>query len=248
MRHVRRGNVEVRHHLRRLRARLNAVHLNHLHAALRDVRIHPVANGAHVRSIERRACQRTRHALGIVGHAHLAIAVVVAGDQIRGGQDILDGRVEPSIDAVSDQLAADQQDEHGRNQRHAEQDRHQFSAEARERQRSAPLDDQLDHVPREHERQTQQDREVGCPEAVEDELGEEIGRQARGTVGERDDAAQRGKQQDHPGEDEPRVVAQRPARGRSRRAPHSFAFNRSLSSLMNSPISRKCRYTDAKRT
>ena len=29
---------------------------------------------------------------------------------------------------------------------------------------------------------------------------------------------------------------------------HSFTFSRSLSSFMNSPISRKCRYTDANRT
>ena len=33
-----------------------------------------------------------------------------------------------------------------------------------------------------------------------------------------------------------------------RDAPYSFAPSRSFSSVMNSPMSRKCRYTEAKRT
>ncbi len=156
--------------------------------------------------------RRRGDALRVGRDARLPIAVVVARNQIGGRQDFLDRRVEPAIDAVPDQLAADEQHEHGGNQRHAEQHGDELSAEARERQRPPPLDDQLDDVAREHEREAEQDREVGGPEAVEDELGEEVGRETRRAVRERDDADERGEQEDHAREDEPRVVAQRAAR------------------------------------
>ena len=141
--------------------------------------------------------QSAGQALGVGGDARLPIAVVVARDQIGGGEHFFDRRVEPAIDAVANQLAADQQDEHGGNQRHAEQHRHELAAEARERQRAAPLDDELDDVAREHEREAEEDREVGRPQAVEDEFGEEIGREPGRAVRERDDPRQRGEQDDH---------------------------------------------------
>ncbi len=118
---------------------------------------------------------------GVGRDASLPIAVVVARNQIGRRQHLFDRRVEPAIDAVPNQLAADQQHEHRGDQRHAEQHRDELSAESRERQRAPPLDDQLDDVAREHEREAEQNREVRRPQAVQDEFGEEVGRQARPT-------------------------------------------------------------------
>ena len=72
----------------------------------------------------------------------------------------------------------------------AEQQRDQLGAEARERQRLAALDDQLDDVAREHEQERRQHREVGGRERVEHELAEEVGREPRRAVGDRDERDQ----------------------------------------------------------
>ena len=93
-----------------------------------------------------------------------------------------------------------------------EQDGDELSAESRKRQRPPPFDDQLDHVAREHEREAEQNREVGGPQAVQNKFREEVGREAGRAVRERDDADERGEQDDHAREDEPRIVAQRAAR------------------------------------
>ena len=49
-----------------------------------------------------------------------------------------------------------------------------------------PLDDQLDDVARQHEDQRRQHRQVGGRQRVEDELAEEVGREPRRAVGDRE--------------------------------------------------------------
>ena len=211
-RHVRRRDGDIRHHLGRLRAGGDAVHLHHLHAPLGHLGKDAIADRADVGAIERGPRQDARKAPCLGRDARLPIAVVVARDQIGGRQHLLDRRVEPAIDAVPDELAADEQHQDRRDQRHPEQHGDELSAESRERQRPPPLDDQFDHVAREHEREAEQNRQVGGPQAVQHRLGEEVGGQAGRAVRERDDADERGDEDDHARQDEPRVVTQRAAR------------------------------------
>ena len=217
LRQIRRGrrHVHVRHHRDPCAARHDAIHLNHLHAALRHFRKDEIAHGAHIGAVDAQRAERARDAGGVVGDAHLPVVVVVAGDVLGGRQHFFDGRVEPAVHAVADQLAADDQHQHGRNERHAQQDRHQLGAESRKRQRFAALDDQLDDVARQDEREAEQNRDVRRPQGVQHELGEEIGGQARGAVRQGDDARQCGEQEQHAGKNEARIVAQRTTRRRS---------------------------------
>ena len=81
-----------------------------------------------------------------------------------------------------------------------EQHGHELGAEARERQRAPPLDDQLDDVARQHEHQRDQHRQVGDRQRVEHDLGEEVGREAGGAAGERDERDERADQQGDAGQ------------------------------------------------
>ena len=82
------------------------------------------------------------------------------------------------LDAPANQFAADRQDEYGRHESHADQERDEFRAEARERQSAAPFDHQLDDVAREDEHQRHEHGEVRRRERVKDKLRGEIGREA----------------------------------------------------------------------
>ena len=99
-----------------------------------------------------------------------------------------------------------------------EQRRHELGAEARERQRAAPLDDQLDDVAREHEDERHQDREVGGRERVEHELGEEVGRERRRAVRQREQPGERADERGDAEQDQLGVVEERPAACGRRRA------------------------------
>ncbi len=190
----------------------DAIHLHHLHASLRDVGKDAVPDDSHVGPVKGSPGQCSGETPRIGRDASLPIAVVITRDEVGRREHFLDRRVEPAIDAVPDQLATDKQHEHRRDQRHPEEDRDELSAESRERQGPPPFNDQLDHVTREHEGEAEQDREVCGPQAVQDSFGQEIGSQPGRAVCKRDDADERGQQDDHAHEDEPRVVAQRAAR------------------------------------
>ncbi len=212
LRHLGRGDGDIGHRFGRLRTGDHAIDFDHLHASLHHLRHNPIAHRSDVGAVERRCRQHACHSPGVGRHPFLTIAVVVARDQIGGGEHFLDRRAEPAIDAVANQLAAHEQDEHGGNERHAEQHGHELPAEARERQRAAPLDDELDDVAREHEREAEEDREVGRPQPVKDEFGEKVGRESGRSIRQRNNPHQRGEQDDHACQNEPRIVAQRAAR------------------------------------
>ena len=95
-----------------------------------------------------------------------------------------------------------------------EQQRHQLGAEPRERQAAAAFDDDLDDVACEHEDERREHREVGGGERVEDELGQEIGREARRPVGQRQNGDESHDQDHHRRQDERRVVAEASLFGR----------------------------------
>ena len=156
--------------------------------------------------------------------------VIVAGNRVRRRQYVFDRRVEPPIDAGANQLAADDEHEQRWNKRHPKEHRHELGSEARERQSLAALDDQLDDVARQNEREAEQHREVGCPQRVQHELGEKVRREAGRSVGQQHDADQGRHQQQHARENEPRIVAKRPpalrrlaARPRWRKRRRKFA-------------------------
>ena len=195
------------------------------------------------------AGDRFRDPVRVVGDEQLVFAIVVARDLIRRRENLVHRRVEPAFDARADQLAADDEDERGGHDGHRHQDGDELGAEPRERQRPPPLDDDLDQVAGQHERQRREHRHVGGDERIEHELGEELGREAQ-AVGRDEHRHEHRHEHGDADEDETRTVAKSPAR-RIERAEHqdySFGFSRSLSSFMNSPMSRKCRYTEAKRT
>src|SRR5262249_50329587 len=77
--------------------------------------------------------------------------------------------------------------------------------------------DDLDNVPRQHEHQRGEHRQVGGGEAVEDEFAEEVRREARGAA-DREQRREDDDQRDDADENQPRIVAERPARRRRRRS------------------------------
>ncbi len=163
LRQIRRRHIHVGDHAGRSAARQHAIHLDHSHPALRHLGKDEVAHRADIRPVDVQSAQRPRNARCVIGHPHLPIVVVIAGDVFRRGQYFLDRRVEPPVHAVADQLAAHDQHQHGRNDRHAQQNRHQLCAESRERKGFAALDDQLDDVAGKHEGEAEQNRDVGRP-------------------------------------------------------------------------------------
>ena len=144
--------------------------------------------------------------------------VVVAGDLVRRRQDLVHRRVEPAVDAGADQLAADDQHEHRRDERHPEQQRDQLRAEPRERQRPAPLDDQLDDVARQHEAPAPRASSGRRPTArrARTRSGSPASSRRRPVREEQRGDERHGEQQDA-AEDQPRVVAERPAAARGER-------------------------------
>ena len=239
----------------RLRARRthDAIDLDQADALLRNLRRDHRADGLDVGRQEPVGVDRARDAGAVAEHEPLPLLAIVAGNLVRRLQDLFDRRAEPVRRGAPDQLAPDDEHQHRRDDGHREQRRNELRPEAGERQRPAPLDDQLDDVPREVEDEHADEREIHEDEGVQHDLAEEIGIQLRGLLtGEDDERHERPDEQRERRDDQPRVVAERPASGRSvrRRRPgggsrerhrSSFALSRSFSSVMNSPMSRKWR-------
>ena len=201
-------------------------HLHDLHALKGHVRRDQVANRPDVggSQIDRR--QRARETARVVADEHLPLVVVVAGNLVGRREDVFHRRVEPVVDARANELAAGNQHEHGRHDGHAEQHGDELRAEPGERQRAAPLHDQLDDVAREDEDQRRQHRQVGRRQRVEDDLTEEIGREPRRAVGDGRDGDEDRDERGDAGQNEPGVVAKRPPARRRTRRRGSGAFRR----------------------
>ena len=153
----------------------------------------------------------------MIARDHLLLVVIVARDLIGRRQNLGHRRVEPAIDVRADQLAADDEHQHGRHERHAEQQRDELRSEPRKRQRLSPLDDQLDDVASQHEQERHDHCQVRGRQTVEDELAQEVWRKA-GRAACRDEQRRKSDEEDDDaGEDQPRVVAERTARRCRRR-------------------------------
>ena len=229
------------------------VDLDHLHPLLRDVGREPIANRADVGGGQIDARQRSRHAVGLIGHQLLALVVVVARNPIGPCQDFVHRRVEPPVDVRPNQLAADQEHDNGRHERHSQQQRHQLRAEPREGQAAPPFDDKLDDVARQDEHQRDQHREICGRQRVQNEFGQKIRREPRTAVGDGHNRHQRGDEHGDTGQDQFRIVTKpaspgrrgregRPA-GASRRdrrdgSRHFFSFQLSVTALSSSPLLR----------
>ena len=165
------------------------------------------AHGVRIATLNRRRRHRAGQASRVLRDHRLVLAVVVAGDPVRRRQHVVNRLRHPFLRAASDQLAADDQHQHRRDDRQPEQREHELGAEARERQAAAPLDDQLDDVARQDEHQREQHREVGGRERVEHDLGEEVRVQLGGSIRERDHRDEGDEQDRDAEEDQPGIVA-----------------------------------------
>ncbi len=145
----------------------------------------------------------------MIADEHPALAVVVARNPVRRREHFVHRRVEPAVHVRADQLAADDEHEDRRNEGHPQEQQHELGAEPRERQRLAPLDNQLDDVARQDEQERREHREVRGRQRVQDELAEEVGREAR-TARDDDERHERRDEHGDARENQPRVVAERP--------------------------------------
>src|SRR5580765_6151155 len=142
----------------------------------------------------------------------LPLVIVVARNLVGRRQDLVHRRVEPAVDARANQLAANDQHEYRRYERHGQQQDNQLGTEARERQRLPPFDDQLHDVARQYEDERDQHRQIGGRERVEYELAEEIRREPRGAAGDGQQRDQDADKNGDTGENQPRVVPEGTAR------------------------------------
>ena len=191
-----------------------AVDLDQPDASWRHFRFDRPAHGVEIARLDRGDRDRPGDPRGVAGDALLPLAVVVLRDPRRRCQHVVDRLAEPLLGAAANQLAADDEHEDARHDRQAEQRQHELGAEPRERQAAAALDHELDDVAREDEDERHEHRQVGGGERVEHDLGQEVGVELGRAVGEPDHRHERGDEDEDAEEDEPRVVAKRPALGR----------------------------------
>ncbi len=144
------------------------------------------------------------------GHRALPVVIVVLRNARCRRQDVVNRLAEPLLRAAANELAANDQDEHARNDRQAEKCEHQLGAKTRERQTATPFDHELDDVAGQHEDERHEHRQVGRGECVEDDLGQEVGVELCRTVGEAHHRHQRGDEKNDAEKDEARIVAKGP--------------------------------------
>jgi hypothetical protein len=93
---------------------------------------------------------------------------------LRGDQHPLHVHVEPPVHRLPDEVAAHEQDQHRRRDRHEQEDEEQLHAEAGPEDPAAPLHEHADEVPAEDEEEDEQHREVEDGEAEQQGRGEEV--------------------------------------------------------------------------
>ena len=198
--------------------RSGSVDLDQPDASWRHFAFDRPAYGVEIARLDRGDRDRPGDARGVAGDASFPLAVVVLRDPRRRSQHVVDRLAEPLLGAAANQLAADDEHEDARHNREAEQRHHELGAEPRERQAAAALDHELDDVAREDEDERDEHRQVGGRERVEHDLGQEIRVELGRAVGEPDHRHERRDEDENAEENEPRVVAKRPALGRGARA------------------------------
>ena len=146
----------------------------------------------------------------------LPLLVVIAGNAVGAGEDLLHRRVEPAIDGGEHDAAADDQHQHRGNHGHAEHREHQLGAEAAERQAAPPSIIDLMTLRASTNTSASSIVMLVAESAISTTSVRKSGDSVDGAIGEPDDAAERGEQDDDAGEDQRRVVAERPAARRDR--------------------------------
>ena len=108
-------------------------------------------------------------------HEHLPLVVVIAGDFVRRRQNLVHRRIEPAVHAGANQLAADQQHEHGRNERVGEQQQDELRPKPGEWQRPPAFDHQLDDVASQNEAERDEHGEIARQQRIQNDLAQEVG-------------------------------------------------------------------------
>ena len=204
----------------RLRAGLRRGRPRRAQPALRARPPRPLAGSRRLhRSGAPRAGSSRGNARGMPLHIGPAFVVVANRDGLGRRHHLPDRVGEPARRAVANELSADQQHQHGRDDRQPEQRQHQLGAEAREWQSAPPLHHQLDDVARQDEGERDQHHQHARGERVDDNLGEEVGVHLRRLVGEDAHADESRDQGNDPEQDQARVVTERPPCDRAPAAP-----------------------------
>ena len=188
--------------------------------------------------------QRARQPVRAQRHGFLMLLVVAAArSSCAAPSTSIDRLAEPARRAVADDLAAADEHEHGRDDRHREQRADELGAEPRERRRLPLLDPELEQVAREHEDQRDQQRQVDGEQRVQQHVGEQrrrdLARPARQPeqAGEQPRSARSAIDDEHA-----RVVERAPARRPERRTGGGGSKSMALDHRMNvKSVAARCR-------
>ena len=127
---------------------------------------------------------------------------------LRRGQDALHVHVEPAIDRLLDEVGADHDQQQRGRHRHQQEHQHEAQPEARAQHAPASLEEDAHQVAAEDEDQDEKEREVENGEPIQEDRGEEVGREVPALAEKHLDREE--DPHGHGGErqDEARVVAQ----------------------------------------
>ena len=128
-------------------------------------------------------------------------------------EDALHVHVEPAVDGLLDQVAADDEEEERGSHRHQQEDEHQAQPEARAQDAPSSLEEHAHEVPAEDEEKAQEEREVENGEAVEQDRREEVGREVAALAEQDLDDQEQPQDGADRGQDEARVVPKRESGG-----------------------------------
>ena len=166
------------------------------------------------------------------------LVVVLGRHFLRRFEDFVGGNAEPSIDAIADQLAAADEHEQGRDDRHREHRGDELRAKSREGHGLPPLE-QFDEVPAKDEQERKKNREVNAPQRVEHAFVDERRRKLARAIGQPQQAHENREQQPDYGKKNARVVEGTAPRfrrrwyGVGRRRPEHLRRPRSRGQRMN---------------
>ena len=146
-------------------------------------------------------------------------------ERLRRGEQPLDVDVEPAVDGLPDEVAADEQQQDRRRHRHQQEDEQELDPQARAEDAAPPLHQHPDEVAAEDEDEDEQQRQVEDRQPVEQRRGEEVGLEvaalAQEPLGQEEDEQQPAGH----GEHEPDVVLERLPRHRQSVAPEPHPAN-----------------------
>ena len=134
---------------------------------------------------------------------------------LRGREDPLDVHVEPAVDGLLDEIAPHEEHEHGRGDGHDQEDEQEPQAKAGPEHPPPPLQEHANQVAPEDEDQGQEQEEVQDGEAVEQDRGQEVGREVAALAQQDLDPDEQTEGHGRHQEDETRVVTELGARHRA---------------------------------